>query len=206
MIGKKAPFFKAPAVLDGKNIIENFSSENFLGKKEAILFFYPKDFTYVCPTELHALQNSLYEFQKREVEIIACSTDTVETHLAWLNTPKEKGGISGVTYPLVADHTKTISINYGVLAGDWVGDENGKIDFCGEGVSYRATFFIDKEGFIRNFFINDFPLGRSVEELIRVIDMWHHNQKLGDVCPANWKLGSKSIKPNRESVSEYLNN
>jgi peroxiredoxin (alkyl hydroperoxide reductase subunit C) len=119
LVGKKAPLFKAPAVINGDEIVEDFSLEQYLGKKEVIFFFYPKDFTFVCPTEILAFQEKLAEFEKRNVAIVGASTDTEETHLAWLNTPKDQGGIQGVTYPIVADVSKTIATNYGILGGDW---------------------------------------------------------------------------------------
>ena len=145
LVGKKAPIVNAPAVINGEEIVENFSLDQYIGKKEVIFFFYPKDFTFVCPTEIHAFQEKLAEFEKRGVAVVGASCDTEETHLAWLMTDKDKGGIAGVTYPLVADPSKTVATNFGVLAGDWSYDEEGNLEFEGAPVAFRGTFFIDKE-------------------------------------------------------------
>lgn len=204
LVGNPAPNFKAPAVLDGKSIAQDFSLEQFIGKKEVIFFFYPKDFTFVCPTELVAFQEKLDEFEKRGVAVVACSTDTEETHLAWLNTPKNRGGIQGITYPMVADTSKTISSNYGVLGGTWGYDENDQMIFQGNPVAYRGTFLIDKQGIVRHESINDLGLGRSVDEMLRIVDMWHHVEKHGEVCPANWQQGQKAMEATQESVANYL--
>ena len=149
LVGKKAPLFNAPAVINGEEIVENFSLEEFVGKKEVMFFFYPKDFTFVCPTEIHAFQEKLAEFEKRGVQVVGASCDTEETHLAWLMTDRDKGGIAGVTYPLVADSSKTVANNYGVLAGDWNYNDEGQLVFEGAPVAYRGTFFIDKTGVVR---------------------------------------------------------
>lgn len=204
LVGKKAPSFNAPAVINGEEIVSNFSLEQYIGKKEVIFFFYPKDFTFVCPTEILAFQKLLPEFEKRNVAVVACSTDTEETHLAWLMTPKERGGIEGVTYPVVADVTKTVSANFGVLAGEYSSDENGRLFFEGDAIAYRGTFLIDKEGIVRSEVINDFPLGRNIEEAIRIVDAWQHVQKYGEVCPANWEEGEEAMNATREGVAEYL--
>jgi peroxiredoxin (alkyl hydroperoxide reductase subunit C) len=204
LVGKKAPIFNAPAVVDGEEIIEKFSLEQYIGKKEVMFFFYPKDFTFVCPTEIHAFQEKLAEFEKRGVAVVGASCDSEETHLAWLMTPKDNGGIEGVTYPLVADLSKTIASNYGVLAGDWVYDEDGNLEFEGQPVAFRGTFFIDKEGIVRHETINDLPLGRNIDEMLRIVDAWHHVEKFGEVCPANWEEGKDAMKADRDGVSEYL--
>ena len=204
LVGKKAPKFTAPAVINGEEIVNNFSLDQFIGKKEVIFFFYPKDFTFVCPTEIIAFQKLLPEFDKRNVAVVACSTDTEETHLAWLMTPKERGGIEGITYPIVADVTKTVSSNFGVLAGSYSQNEKGELTFDGEGIAYRGTFLIDKEGIVRHEVINYFPIGRNIEETLRVVDAWQHVQKYGEVCPANWEEGQEAMQATRESVSEYL--
>lgn len=204
LVGKKAPLFNAPAVVDGEEIVEKFSLDQFVGKKEVIFFFYPKDFTFVCPTEIHAFQEKLAEFEKRGVAVVGASCDSEETHLAWLMTPKDNGGIEGVTYPLVADLSKTIASNYGVLAGEWVYDEDGNLEFEGEPVAYRGTFFIDKEGIVRHETINDLPLGRNIDEMLRIVDAWHHVEKFGEVCPANWEEGKDAMKADRDGVSDYL--
>ena len=204
LVGKKAPIFKAPAVINGEEIVEDFSLEQYLGNKEVLFFFYPKDFTFVCPTEIHAFQEKLEEFEKRGVQVVGCSTDTEETHLAWLMTSRDNGGIEGVTYPLVADTAKTISNNFGVLAGDWNYTEEGELTFEGNPVAYRGTFYIDKEGIVRHATINDLPLGRNIDEMVRIVDAWQHVQKNGEVCPANWTEGKEAMKATREGVSSYL--
>lgn len=204
LVGKMAPNFSAPAVVNGIEIVENFSLEQYIGKKEVMLFFYPKDFTFVCPTEIHAFQERLAEFEKRGVAVIGVSCDSEETHLAWLMTEKKSGGIKGVTYPLVADFSKTISSNYEVLAGDWTYDEEGNLIFEGAPVSYRGTFFIDKEGVVRHQTVNDLPLGRNIDEMLRVVDAWHHVEEHGEVCPANWNQGKQAMNATRDGVAEYL--
>lgn len=204
LVGKKAPKFTAPAVVNGYEIIENFSLDQFKGKNEVVFFFYPKDFTFVCPTEILAFQEKMEEFEKRGVKVVGCSTDTAETHIAWLNTPKNQGGIEGVKYPMVADVPKTIASNFGVLAGDWDYNEEGELTFEGAGVAYRGTFLIDKEGVVRHASINDLPLGRNIDETLRIVDAWHHVQEYGEVCPANWNEGADAMKATREGVAEYL--
>ena len=204
LVGKKAPLFKAPAVVNGEEIVENFTLEDYIGKNEVIFFFYPKDFTFVCPTEIHAFQEKLAEFEERGVKVVGCSTDTEETHLAWLMTAKDNGGIEGVTYPLVADVAKTVSTNFGVLAGDWDYNEEGELVFEGAPIAYRGTFFIDKEGVVRHETINDLPLGRNIDEMIRIVDAWQHVQKFGEVCPANWEDGKDAMQATRDGVAEYL--
>jgi peroxiredoxin (alkyl hydroperoxide reductase subunit C) len=204
LVGKKAPEFNAPAVINGDEIVEGFSLADFIGKKEVMFFFYPKDFTFVCPTEILAFQEKLAEFEKRGVQVVGCSTDTEETHLAWLMTPKNNGGIEGVTYPLVADTSKTISSNFGVLAGDWDYNEDGELTFIGAPIAYRGTFLIDKEGTVRHETINDLPLGRNIDEMVRVVDAWQHVEKHGEVCPANWEEGKDAMNATKEGVAEYL--
>ncbi len=204
IIGKKAPIFQAPAVINGRDIIQDFSLAQFLGKKEVLFFFYPKDFTFVCPTELIAFQNALDDFEERGVAIVGCSTDTEETHLAWLKTPSTQGGIMGITYPLVADAAKTIAANYGVLAGNWEHDEDGNLGFVGAPVAYRGTFFIDKQGIVRHESINELSLGRNIAEFLRIVDMWHHIEKHGEVCPANWTMGKEAMRATPTGVADYL--
>lgn len=204
LVGKKAPSFNAPAVINGEEIVDSFSLDQYIGEKEVILFFYPKDFTYVCPTEIHAFQEKLAEFEKRGVAVIGASTDTPEVHLAWLMTPKNHGGIEGVTYPLIADVAKTVAYNYGVLDGDWNYNEENELIFEGAGVAFRGTFFIDKEGIVRHENVNDLPIGRNIDESIRVIDAWHHNLKFGEVCPANWEEGKDAMAESRDGVADYL--
>ncbi|MEC7839192.1 MAG: peroxiredoxin [Chlamydiota bacterium] len=191
LVGKKAPDFKAKAVI-GNKIVEDFSLMHYRGKN-VVFFFYPLDFTFVCPTELHAFQEALEEFEKRNTQVIACSVDSAHSHYAWLNTPKSKGGIEGVDYPLVSDINKNISEEYGVLVP-------------GEGIAYRGLFLIDKEGVVRHQVVNDLPLGRSVNEVLRMIDALHHFEQNGEVCPANWIQGKKSMKPNQEDLQKFYAN
>ena len=204
LIGQFAPAFVAPAVVDGDKIIENFSMEQYLDKKYVVLFFYPMDFTFVCPTELIAFQEKLAEFDKRNTVVIGCSVDSKFSHLAWLNTDRNKGGIKGVTYPLVADFSKTIAMNYGVLAGDFEWTDSEEMAFDGEPVAYRGLFLIDKKGIIRHLLINDLPLGRSVDEAIRMVDALQHFEEFGEVCPANWSKGKDAMKPTGDGVADYL--
>lgn len=204
LVGKKAPIFNAPAVINGEEIVENFSLDQFIGKNEVIFFFYPKDFTFVCPTEILAFQNKLEDFKKRGVEIVGCSCDTEESHLAWLNVAKDQGGINGVTYPIVADSAKTIASNFGVLAGDWNYNEDGTLVFEGIPVAFRGSFLIDKEGTVRHETINDLPLGRNIDEMIRLVDALQHVEKHGEVCPANWEEGKEAMQATKEGVAGYL--
>ena len=187
LVGKKAPLFKASAVIDGSKVVQNFSLEEYMGKNEIVLFFYPKDFSGLCPTEMHAFQEKLPEFEKRNVIVLACSTDSEETHLAWLERGKENGGIKGITYPIISDISKTISANYGVLAGDYDYNEDGELEFYGAPIALRGTFIIDKHGIIMHEYVNFFPLGRNIDEVLRMVDAVQYNQKHGEVCPANWK-------------------
>ena len=204
LVGKKAPLFNAPAVVNGDEIVETFSLEQYIGKSDVIFFFYPKDFTFVCPTEILAFQTKLEEFKKRGVEVVGCSCDTEESHLAWLNLPKDQGGIAGVTYPIVADSSKTIANNFGVLAGDWNYNDDNELVFEGIPVAYRGSFLIDKEGTVRHETINDLPLGRNIDEMIRLVDALHHVEKFGEVCPANWEEGKEAMQATKEGVSGYL--
>ena len=207
LVGKKAPLFSTGAVINGEEIIDNFSLEQYIGKKHVIFFFYPKDFTFVCPTEIHAFQEKLAAFEERGAVVIGCSTDTEETHLAWLNTPKEQGGIQGVTFPLVADAAKTISMNFGVLAGEYAFHADTKQwSFHGAPVAFRGTFLIDKEGIVRHESINDLPLGRNIDEYLRLLDAQLHVEKFGEVCPANWEEGDAAMKATNEGVAEYFSN
>jgi len=207
LVGKKAPSFVAGAVINGEEIVTDFSLDQYIGKNHVIFFFYPKDFTFVCPTELHAFQEKLAEFEKRGAVVVGCSTDTEETHLAWLNTPKDNGGIQGVTYPIVADASKTIAMNYGVLAGEYGFDADTQLwSFKGAPVAYRGTFLIDKEGIVRHESINDLPLGRNIDEYLRLLDAQLHVEKYGEVCPANWEEGEKAMKASTEGVIEYFSN
>ena len=206
LVGKKAPVFSTAAVVNGEEIVEGFSLDQYLGEKEVVFFFYPKDFTFVCPTEILAFQAKLAEFEKRGVAVVGASTDTEETHLAWLMTPKNKGGIEGVTYPLIADTSKTIATNYGVLGGEYSYNEDGELEFTGNAIAFRGTFLIDKEGTVRQETINDLPLGRNIDEMIRLVDALQHVEKFGEVCPANWEEGKDAMEATKEGVSDYLAN
>lgn len=189
LVGKPAPYFEAAAVSGGQ-IIPDFSLTTLQGKY-VLFFFYPLDFTFVCPTELHAFEQFKAEFAKRDAEIVGCSVDSVYSHLAWLSTPKAKGGIEGITYPLVSDINKNISTDYEVLKAD-------------EGIAYRGLFLIDKEGMIRHQLVNDLPLGRSCEEALRMLDALIFFEQNGEVCPANWKSGERAMRPTNDGLEEYF--
>jgi peroxiredoxin 2/4 len=189
LVGKQAPDFTAGAVRDGK-IIEGFSLSSLRGKY-VVLFFYPLDFTFVCPTELHAFQEKLSEFKKRKAEVVGVSVDSVYTHLAWINTPAKKGGIAGVKYTLVADLNKSIARNYDVLIED-------------AGVALRGLFLIDESGIVRHQLVNDLPLGRSVDEAIRMVDALRYFEANGEVCPANWHPGDATMKADPTGSQEYF--
>lgn len=205
LVGKKAPSFSAKAV-EGETIIDSFSLDQFLRKKYLVLFFYPKDFTFVCPTELHRFQEEIEEFEKRDVAVIGCSTDSEFSHWAWLNTPKAQGGIEGISYPLVSDINKTISESYDVLAGNETVDEDGNYIIKGELVAYRGLFLIDKEGIVRHQVVNDMPLGRSIRECLRVIDALQHFEQHGEVYPMDWQKGEDAMNPDHKGGSDYLGN
>jgi len=187
LIGKEAPNFKSKCVFT--NEIKEIELTQYRGQY-VVLFFYPLDFTFVCPTELHAFQERLEEFQKNECVILGCSVDSHFSHLAWLDLPKEKGGIQGVRYGLVSDLGGHIAQSYDVLSPD--------------GIAYRGLFLIDQKGIVRHQVVNDLPLGRSVEEALRMLQALQHFEKFGEVCPANWTQGSKAMKPTTESVADYL--
>jgi len=204
IVGKKAPSFKASAVLNGTTVVNDFSLDQFIGKKHVLFFFYPKDFTFVCPTELHAFQERIAEFEQRGVALVACSTDTEESHWGWLQMSKNSGGIQGITYPIVADTSKTISDSYGVLAGEYQYDEDGKLVASGAMIAYRGLFLIDKQGVVQHMIVNNFPLGRNVEEAIRMVDALQYFEENGEVCPANWTKGSKGMKESHDGVASYM--
>ncbi|RLD67067.1 MAG: peroxiredoxin [Bacteroidetes bacterium] len=204
LIGKKAPKFVANAVINGGEITEGFSLDQYLGKKHVIFFFYPLDFTFVCPTEIIAFQEKMEEFDKRNVAVVGCSVDSEFSHWAWLNTELKDGGIKGVKYPLVADLSKTIAENYGVLAGEYDYDQEGNAIFNGAPVAYRGLFLIDKDGIVRHNVINDLPLGRSIDEAIRMVDALQYFENNGEVCPANWKPGEEAMAATHEGVAGYL--
>jgi len=204
LVGKKAPKFNAQAVVNGGEFVENYSLEQFENKKYVVLFFYPKDFTFVCPTELFAFQEKLAEFEKRNVEIVAVSTDTEQSHWGWLQMPKANGGIQGVTYPLVADTNKTISKNYDVLAGDYFYDDKDELQADGELIAYRGLFLIDKEGIVRHQIVNDLPLGRNVDEALRMVDALQFTEENGEACPANWNSEKEGLLATHDGVADYL--
>jgi len=204
LVGKKAPVFKADAVVNGSEFAENFSLEQFIGKKYVVFFFYPLDFTFVCPTEILAFQEKLAEFEKRNTAVVGCSVDSSHSHWAWLQTEKNKGGIKGVKYPLVADLSKTIAENYGVLAGEYDYNDNDEAIFVGAPVAYRGLFLIDKKGVVRHQLVNDLPLGRNVDEAIRMVDALQFFEENGEVCPANWQKGDDGMKASHVGVAEYL--
>ncbi len=190
LIGKPAPNFTAQAVLPDNTIQPDFKLSALRGKY-VVLFFYPLDFTFVCPTEILGFNAKLAEFKKRGVEVVGVSVDSQYTHLAWKSTPVEEGGIKGVQFPLVADLNKTIARDYDVLL------EEG-------GVALRGTFLIDKSGVVRHAVVNDLGLGRSIDEAIRMVDALQHLEQYGEVCPANWKEGEEAMKPTTEGVASYL--
>jgi len=204
LVGKKAPSFKATAVVNGNDIVKDFSLEQFKGEKYVVFFFYPLDFTFVCPTEILAFQDKLAEFEKRNVAVVGCSVDSEFSHWAWLNTEKNNGGIKGVKFPLVSDLSKTIAENYGVLAGEYEVNEEGESSFVGAPVAFRGLFLIDKKGVVRHQLVNDLPLGRSVDEVIRMVDALAHFEEYGEVCPANWKQGDDAMNATAEGVASYL--
>ena len=204
LVGKKAPSFKAGAVVNGGEIINGFSLDQYLGKNHVLFFFYPKDFTFVCPSELHAFQSALGEFEARGVKVVTCSMDTEESHWAWLQTPKNKGGIEGVTYPIVADTSKTISEAFGVLAGEYEYDMEGALTASGPMIAYRGLFLIDKSGTVMHQLVNFFPLGRNVDEALRMVDALQYFEEHGEVCPANWVKGEEAMKPSFDGVADYL--
>jgi len=204
LVGKKAPSFSAPAVVNGGEVVESFSLDQFKGKNHVVLFFYPKDFTFVCPSELHAFQDKLAEFEKRGTKIIACSTDTEESHWGWLQMEKSNGGIKGITYPIIADTNKTISDAYDVLLGEYDYDDEGALIATNTMIAYRGLFLIDKAGVVRHQVVNDLPLGRNVDEVLRMVDALQFNEEHGEVCPANWTKGDEGMKATHSGVAQYL--
>jgi peroxiredoxin 2/4 len=204
LVGKKAPSFKAKAVVNGGEFVNDFSLESYIGKKHVIFFFYPKDFTFVCPTELHAFQEKIKEFEARNVAVVACSTDTEQSHWGWLQMPKAQGGIEGVKYPIVADTTKIISMNFDALFGEYKVNENDELIADGPMIAFRALYLIDKNGIVRHQLINDLPLGRNVDEALRMVDALQFFEENGEVCPANWHKGEVAMKESHQGVADYL--
>jgi peroxiredoxin (alkyl hydroperoxide reductase subunit C) len=190
LVTKKAPDFTAKAVLGDNTIVDNFNLYQNIGDKGAVVFFYPLDFTFVCPSELIAFDHRLKEFKDRGINVIGVSVDSHYTHLAWKNTPVEKGGIGKIGYPLVADLDKSIAQNFGVLLD--------------AGIALRGSFLLDKDATVRHAVINDLPLGRNIDEMIRVVDAMLFTNEHGEVCPAGWHKGEKGMKPTPEGVAEYL--
>jgi len=204
LVGKKAPLFEAEAVVNGNEFSDKFSLSQFIGKKHVIFFFYPMDFTFVCPTELIAFQEKIGEFETKNVAVVGCSIDSKFSHWTWLQTERKNGGIKGVNYPIVSDLSKTISANYDVLAGEYLSNEDGTLDFEGDPVALRGLFLIDKQGIVRHQVVNDLPLGRSVEEALRMVDALQFFEEHGEVCPADWHKGQKGMKATSEGVADYL--
>lgn len=192
LVGKKAPDFTTAAVMPNNEINEKFNLHTYLNGKIGVLFFYPLDFTFVCPSEIIAFDNRLKEFKDRGVEVIGVSVDSKFSHLAWKNTEVNKGGIGQIQYPLVADLTKSISRDYDVLMGD--------------AVALRGTFLIDQDGIVRHQVVNDLPLGRSIEEALRMVDSLQFFQTHGEVCPAGWNKGKQGMKADAKGVADYLAN
>ena len=207
LVGKKFPNISIEAMNDmGDTFNVNVLEEAINKKKKVVLFWYPKDFTFVCPTELHAFQAALGEFEKRNTLIIGASCDSAQVHFAWLSTPKDNGGIEGVTYPILADTTRNLSSVLGILdiANETYDEETDTIQIEGSNVTYRATYLIDEEGKIFHESVNDMPLGRNVNEYLRLIDAYTHVQDNGEVCPANWEEGKDAMKPNAKGTADYL--
>ena len=206
LVGKKAPSFSAPAVVNGGEIVQDFSLDQFIGKNYVVLFFYPKDFTFVCPSELHAFQAALDQFEAKGTKVVACSTDTEESHWGWLQMDKNAGGIKGVKYPIVADTNKTISDAYDVLLGEYDYTAEGELVATNTMIAYRGLFLIDKEGVVRHQIVNDLPLGRNVDEALRMVDALNFFEENGEVCPANWSEGKAGMTASFDGVAEYLSN
>ncbi|MES2662351.1 MAG: peroxiredoxin C [Pseudomonadota bacterium] len=190
LVGQKAPDFTVPAVLGNGEIVDSFNFKHATKGKFALVFFYPLDFTFVCPSELIALDNRMHDFKSRGVEVVGVSIDSHFTHNAWRNTPIEKGGIGPVKYTLAADITHQIARDYGVESAG--------------GVAFRGAFIIDQEGTIRSQIVNDLPLGRNIEELVRLFDALQFHQEHGEVCPVNWKKGDKGMTASPAGVAGYL--
>ena len=205
LINKEVEDFAVQAFVNGE--FKKITKADIMGKW-TVFFFYPADFTFVCPTELHAFQDALPEFDKRNTHVIACSTDTVESHYAWLQRPKAQGGVKGIVFPMVSDTNKTIAARYGVLSGTYY-IEDGELKTChfdadgecqegGTLVAYRGLFLIDKKGIVQHQVVNNMPLGRSVQETLRMIDALQHFEQYGEVCPIDWHKGSAAMKPDAD--------
>lgn len=191
LVGRKAPDFTTAAVLGNGEIVNNFNLSEAMSEKYGLVFFYPLDFTFVCPSELIALDKRLPEFEKRNVEVMAVSIDSQFSHLAWRNTPINQGGIGKVNYTLVADVNHSICQAYG-------------IEHPEAGVAFRGAFIIDKNGIVRAQLVNDLPLGRNIDELLRLVDALQFHEEHGEVCPAGWQKGDTGMRANSEGVARYL--
>ena len=206
-VGKQFPDLNVDAMNEmGDTFKINVLEEAINNKKKVLLFWYPKDFTFVCPTELHAFQAALGEIEKRNTIVIGASCDTPEVHFAWLNTAKDNGGIEGVTYPILADSNRNLSSILGILdiTNEIYNEANGTVHVEGDNVTYRATYLIDEEGKVFHEGVNDMPIGRNVNEYMRLVDAYAHNQSHGEVCPANWEEGKDAMKENARGTAEYL--
>lgn len=206
-VGKKFPSIEVDAMNEmGDTFKVNVLEEAVKNKKKVVLFWYPKDFTYVCPTELHAFQEALPEFDKRNTILIGASCDTPEVHFAWLSTPKDNGGIEGVTYSILADANRNLANILKVLdtTNERYDEELDAVQTDGNSTPYRATFILDEDGMVFHQGMNFFPVGRNINEFLRLIDAYAHNQKFGEVCPANWEEGKVAMKENRDGVADYL--
>ena len=207
LVGKKFPSFDVDAMNEmGDTFKINVYDEAVKNGKKVLLFWYPKDFTFVCPTEIRAFQDALGEFEERNTVVIGASVDTAEVHFAWLNTSKDNGGIEGVTFPLLADTNRNLSSQLGILdiVSESYDEVTGNVMIDGSYVTYRATYLIDEEGKIFHESVNDMPLGRNVAEYLRLIDAYTHVQEKGEVCPANWEEGKDAMNADRDGVAEYL--
>ncbi len=206
LVTKPAPDFTAEAVM-GDNTIKEISLADYKGKK-VVLFFYPLDFTFVCPTEIIAFDKKLAEFEKRNVQVLGCSVDSKWAHLAWKNTDVNKGGIGNIKYPLVADITKSMARDYDVLMGALdatvITDDEQRETSVGGDITLRGSFLIDEDGVVRHELRNDEPLGRNIDDMLRMVDVLAHHQEFGDVCPAGWQKGEDAMQDNPESVANYL--
>jgi peroxiredoxin (alkyl hydroperoxide reductase subunit C) len=189
LVQKPAPDFKATAVVNGQ--FKDINLSTYRGDKYVVLYFYPLDFTFVCPTEIIAFNDKVKEFEKRNAIILGVSVDSQYTHLAWINTPRKQGGLGGLDYPLVSDLTKKIAADYGVLTADGA-------------VALRGLFLIDREGLVRHELVNDLPIGRSVDEALRVLDALQHFEVHGEVCPANWQAGGQTMQPDPKGALKYF--
>ncbi|MDD3323604.1 MAG: peroxiredoxin [Sulfurospirillaceae bacterium] len=192
LVTNKAPDFTATAVLGNNSIVDDFNLYENFGSKGTVLFFYPLDFTFVCPSEIIAFDKRLDEFTSRGINVIGVSVDSQFSHFAWKNTPINQGGIGQVRFPLVADITKKISRDYDILFN--------------EGVALRGSFLIDKDGTVRHAVVNDLPLGRNIDEMIRMVDTMLFTNEYGEVCPAGWHKGDKGMTASTEGVAQYLAN